>query len=84
VSQPFETYIKIVVETFKDSQTGKVRVRPALGAAYPQTMQVECPRPIRYKYPLGTKFRITVKLTDREGGKPFLYSHHSWSMQVLS
>jgi len=83
MSQSLEPYIKITVETFRDHQTGKVRVRPVRGEIHPDTMNVECARSVRYEHPVGTKFRITAKLTDRDGSKPFLYSHHSWSMQVV-
>ncbi len=34
-------------------------------------------------YPVGTRFKVKVKLTDREGGGEFLYSHHSWKFDVL-
>lgn len=75
--------MQITVETFRDSRTGKIRVRPVESEVYPPTTTVECPRSIRYQHPVGTKFRIRAKLTDREGGAPFLYSHHSWPMKVV-
>lgn len=83
MSQPFEPYIEIIVETFEDQKSGKVRVRPIEGEVYPQSMVVECARSVRHQHPIGTRFQISAKLTDREGGGSFLYSHHSWPMKVL-
>lgn len=34
-------------------------------------------------YPVGTKFKIRAKLTDREGGGDYLYSHFKWPVEVL-
>lgn len=84
MSLPFESYSKTKVETYFDSRTKKVRVRPIEGEMYSPEISVECPRSIRYQYPVGTKFLIYAKLTDREGGTPFLYSHHSWPMKIIS
>lgn len=33
--------------------------------------------------PVGTKFRIFAKETDREGGPSFLYTHHSWPYEIV-
>lgn len=30
-----------------------------------------------------TRHRIYAKLTDREGGTPFLHTHHNWDYEVL-
>ena len=35
-------------------------------------------------YSVGTKFRIRVKLTDREGSTPFLYSSYKWPFEMFS
>jgi hypothetical protein len=35
------------------------------------------------RHPVGTKFRIYAKETDREGSPPFLYTHFSWPYEVL-
>jgi hypothetical protein len=34
-------------------------------------------------YPVGTRFRIYAKETNREDGKPFLYSHYDWPFEVV-
>jgi hypothetical protein len=28
------------------------------------------------RYPVGTKFKVNAKVTDRQGGTPFLYAYH--------
>lgn len=79
-------YKIIVVETYHGEgrgEHGDIRVRPALGQAFPQSLRVECSRNLRYKYPVGTKFRIKVKLTDMQG-TPFLYSYHGWGYEVVT
>ena len=35
-------------------------------------------------YREGTRFRIRAKLTDKEGGKPFLYCRYDWPFEVLT
>jgi hypothetical protein len=80
-----ESFHEIMVENFFDAKNRKVRVRPTPGGMYPTNLMVECPREMRdvRRYPLGTRFMIRAKLTDREGGVPFLYSHHSWHYRVI-
>ncbi len=46
-------------------------------------MHVECSKKLSTDYPVGTHFKIKTKITDREGGKAFAYSHYSWSFEVL-
>lgn len=86
MAQPWSNYSQIVVETYHAVKAGKssrIHVRPVAGQPYPQTMDVECSRTMRKAYPIGTKFRIWAKEADREGGKPFLYSHFDWPFEVV-
>ncbi|WP_340161313.1 hypothetical protein [uncultured Hoeflea sp.] len=86
MSKPWETYQQVVVETYKAKKHGKsslIHVRPIKGQPFPPTMDVECSRSMRKNHPIGTKFRIYAKETDREGGKPFLYSHFNWPYEVV-
>ena len=81
-----EGYRWIIVETYSGSKTGKsslIHVRPIAGQDLDTNMDVECRRDMRKAYPVGTRFRIKAKVTDREGGKPFLWSHHSWDYEVI-
>lgn len=80
-------YREIIVESFRLDNTsgrhGAIHVRPAEGQIYPQTLMVECSRRLKTDYPVGTKFRLSVKLTDLKGGGEFLYSYHGWQFEVV-
>jgi hypothetical protein len=78
-------YVEIVVETFSGASRGdkgEIRVRPVKGQFYPQTLVVECSRKFRTQFPVGTKFRMQVKLVEKDGAE-FLYSHHSWPVSIV-
>lgn len=62
---------------------GGVHIRPAAGQGIPITLHVECSKKLSKDYPVGTKFRIRAKLTDREGGGEYLYSYFRWPVEVL-
>lgn len=86
MAKPDESYRRVIVETYSGRKPGKsslIHVRPVAGQDLDTAMDVECRRDMRKEYPVGTRFRIKAKLTDREGGKPFLWSHHSWTYEVL-
>lgn len=86
MNKPWSQYKQIIVETYHAKKAGKssvIHVRPVEGEEFPTDMDVECSKGMREKYPVGTRFRIHVKETNREGGKPFLYSHHSWRYEVV-
>ncbi|UVC19371.1 hypothetical protein [Mesorhizobium onobrychidis] len=80
-------YQQIVVETYAARKPGKssfIHVRPIEGQPFPTSMDVECSRSMRKNHPVGTKFRIYAKgITNREGGKPFLYSRFDWPYEVM-
>ena len=82
------TYQKIVVESYRPAKTsalhGAIHIRPVEGQGFPLTLHVECSKKLSTDYPVGTKFKIKAKLTDREGGGQFLYSYYRWPFEVLS
>ena len=80
----YQTYL---VETFRnpgEPTDAKIRVRPLARQGVSTSLRVECNRNMRKRNPVGTIFRITAKLTSREGGTPFLYSHYSSNYDVLN
>ncbi len=86
VNKPWSPYKQVVVETYGGRKRGKsslIHVRPIEGQPFPTTMDVECSRSMRERYPIGTKFRIYAKEADRNGGKPFLYSHFDWPYELV-
>ena len=80
----YQTYF---VETFRnpgEPSDAKIRVRPLKGQGIPVDLRVECNREMRKRHPVGTKFKITAKLTSKEGGKQFLYSHYNSDYDALT
>jgi hypothetical protein len=81
-------YEHIIVESFIPEKTsgkhGLVHIRPLPDQhPYETSMFVECSKELSEDYPIGTKFRIKAKITSKLGGAHFIYSHYSWSYEVL-
>jgi hypothetical protein len=77
-------YRDVAVESFQDG--AQVRVRPVSGQAYHSGLRVQCSRELTDtgKHPLGTCFLVQAKLTDRQGGTPYLYVYHGDPVVVMS
>ena len=75
-------YVTITSEVFFDTELGRTGVRPCAGERFPQSMKIECAKEIR-TYPLGTLVRLSVVETNKEGGRPFLYSSYKWRHQIV-
>lgn len=82
-----EPYRWVVVESYRARYTsglhGDIHIRPVDDQDLPPGIHVECSKNLSRNYPVGTRFRIRAKLTDREGGGQFLYSYHGWKFEVL-
>ncbi|WP_317203815.1 hypothetical protein [Janthinobacterium sp.] len=63
-----------------------VQIRPVPGQAFSPELSVQCSRRLSDTalYPLGSKFLLFAKLTDRLGGTPFLYAYHGDADVLLS
>lgn len=79
-------YREVAVESVVDPGSSRLRIKPMAGQAYSTGMRVQCARLLTdpERYPAGTRFLIRAKLTDRDGGAPFLYSWHGDAVRVLS
>ncbi len=75
-------YVTISAEVFYDSNRRKNGVRPCENQPFPTSMKIECAREIR-DYPIGTRVRIDVVETEKEGSRPFLYSSYKWKHNVV-
>ena len=87
MARPWEEYEQVIVETYSGIKPGKsstIHVRPVNGQTFCSDMDVECSKKMRTSHPIGTKFKIYAQLTDREGGKPFLYSSYKWPYEVVT
>ena len=89
MAKPFEPYQTVVVESYHPSSTaglhGPIHIRPIEGEFFPPHLQVECSKALvdPKKHPVGTRFKIRAKLTDREGGGEFLYSYWGWPYEIV-
>lgn len=81
------SYRMVVVESFRPVNTsglhGEVHIRPIAGQGLSTEMFVECSKKLSERYPVGTRFRIKAKVTDREGSRPFLYSYFGWPYELV-
>ncbi len=80
-------YFSIVVESYRSAKAGPhgyLHIRPVKGQSFPTTLHVECSKKLVNNYPVGTKFRIKVKLTDRLGEGEFLYSYYGWPFEIVN
>lgn len=77
-------YRQVAVESRWEGNA--VRIRPMPGQAYAPSLSVQCSRRLSDPalYPVGTRFLLLAKLTDRLGGTPFLYAWHGDVDMVLS
>lgn len=78
-------YRDVAVESAIDPRTGRVCIRPVSGQAYATSLRVQCSRALSDpdRYPVGTRFLVSAKLTDRQGGEPFLYVWHGDPVVVV-
>jgi len=75
----------VIVETFVpvgESSNASIRVRPVPEEGFPEGTRVQCSRKMREHYPLGTRFRLHLRLRETGDG-PCLYAHHDAHYEVL-
>lgn len=86
MAKPWEQYHQIIIETYSEVKSVKsshIHARPVAGEIYPQTLDVECSRAMRRQHPVGSKFRVWAKLTDRKGGGEYLYTSWQWPYDLI-
>ena len=88
MAKHLEPYRSVVVESYRSMATGglhgDIHIRPVAGQHVSVSLHVECSKSLSRNYPVGTRFRLKAKLTDRKDGGEFLYSYHGWHVEVLS
>ena len=79
-------YRDVAVESAFEPRSGQLRIRPMAGQAFSPALPVHCSRALAdpARYPAGTRFLLSAKLTDRLGGAQFLYAYHGDPVVVLS
>ena len=79
-------YTTIIVEVYDSGRVsgkhGTRHILPAPGQPFPQSLDVECDSTLE-KHPLGTRFRMDVKLKYRDGKGAHLYSSWRWKAERL-
>ncbi|MES2297782.1 MAG: hypothetical protein V4582_12115 [Pseudomonadota bacterium] len=79
-------YREVAVESVRDTRSGAPCIRPLPGQAFAPSLNVHCSQRLRDPalYPLGTAFLLLAKMSDRQGGEPFLYAYHGDPVVVLT
>lgn len=80
-------YRKVAIETIRnpaEPSSKSYRARPLPGQGLDTEMRVECSSKMRNAHPPGTVFIVTAKVTDREDGTPFLYTHFNWAYEIVA
>jgi hypothetical protein len=80
-------YREYLVETYipdAEQSCQEVRVRPLEAQGLPVDLKVRCSVAMRENHDIGTVFKIFAKLTNKEGGTPFLHSPYTWDYEVLT
>jgi len=79
-------YRELAVESALDPRSGKPRIQPVSGQAFSTSMRVQCSRRLTdiTQYPLGTRFLLSARISDRQGGEPFLFAYHGDPVVVMS
>jgi len=83
---PKPPYKILVVETYfgkKGGHSSDLRVRVIDGQPFPAGLDVSCSKSMRQLHSPGTRFRVHGKLTQREGGKYFIFSPNQGPYEVV-
>ena len=80
----YEEYLVTTRIAVAEKSSQVIRVNPLPGQGLSVETNVECSTKMRREYPLGTIFKLSCRLTDKEGGTKFLFSHFSWPFEVLT
>lgn len=82
-----ESYRPLKVESYEVKSTsgkrGKIHIRPLPDQWADTSLQVECSKKLSKNYPVGSRFEIIAKLTDREDGGEYIYSSFRWEFKVI-
>ena len=74
------------METYIESGSGlhgDIHVRPIEDQRESQNLRVRFPKALRLAHPIGTRFLVYAKLTDRDSGGEFIHTNHAWDVEVL-
>lgn len=68
-------FYDVVCESFIDTETGRIRIRPLTNQLVSTTLMIESLKMFRTKYPIGTKFMANeLKVCQKPNGRIYLRS----------
>ncbi|KFE97889.1 hypothetical protein IX38_19690 [Chryseobacterium luteum] len=81
-------YDYIIVQSVlsnEKGQHGPVHIKPLPDQdPYLETMFVQCSKVLSTNFPVGTKFRIKVKIiTPTNGNRAYASSHYTWPFEII-
>ena len=80
---PYRYYIAVeVIPNRGELSTCSRRVRPLPGQGLNQNLRVQCPKEMRFEYPIGTVFKIIAQWASRQG-TVFIQSSHLWPYEKI-
>ena len=77
-------YREVAVQVVCDERTGLPVVRPLSGQPFAPDMRVHGAGRLARAHPVGAIFLVQAKMTDRQGGTPFLYVYHGDPVRELT
>jgi hypothetical protein len=84
LEQPFDLQVESFLPTSTAGRHGTVHVRPVDGQGVSTALNVECPAAMKTDYPVGTRFLVKVRYSNRKGGPTFLKAPYAWEFSVLA
>jgi hypothetical protein len=84
LEQPFELQVESFLPASTAGRHGAVHVRPVDGQGVSTALNVECPAAMKTAYPVGTRFLVKVRYSNRKGGPTFLKAPYAWGFSVVA
>jgi len=82
-----DDYREYIIESYLavgEPSAHRVRAKPCPGQGLSTSLNVRCSSQMRTSHPVGTKFKVRAKLTNREGHGEFLHAPYDWPYVVVS
>lgn len=77
-------YSNIICESFKDPETGRIRVKPLDIEIPVEIIVIECSKRIRDSYPVGTKFLAEeLKVCKKSNGRIYLRAKNQMIYKII-
>jgi hypothetical protein len=83
MARDLSAYREVALQSVPD-EAGRLVLRPMSGQAFAPVLRVHGGARLAAAHPAGTCFLVQAKLTDRQGGAPFLYLWHADPVRVVS